>query len=302
MNIVERVYPNFLLHAQATGRWSITDPPLAQLPVDLRGIVRPDPGMVLIGHDWDQIELRLQGSLANDRPLLDAFRNQWDVHTLNCCDVFRLPYPAYRVDPHGSPDDAEWRETLRWNGKDDDRRVFCKRFVYRLIYRGDPKYAGDIPGAKTLGLDGPRLVEASNNWLLPHGAIREYWNRIDAQVKRVGYTETWTGRKRRYMSIGPDRIIPSGVFREAANFPMQGGVADIHNLTIIEVSQTCPYTHYFYSMHDSMWFEVPVEREAEAWVDYKRIVTQPRNICGVMMDFPASFKRVGENGKEEKVK
>ena len=302
LQLVDRVYPEFHLHTQATGRWSTVRPPLAQLPSDLRDIIKPDLGTVWIGHDWDQIELRLQAGLANDRPLLEAFENAWDIHTLNCCDIFGYQYPPQRNDPHGSAECAAWRSTLGWRGKEDDRRVFSKRYVYRLIYRGNPKFAGDIPGARTLGLDGPKLVKASQNWLLPHHAIVAYWARVDQQVKDHGYTQTWAGRKRRYMSIGPTRAIPNSVFREAANFPMQGGVADIMNLAVIEICERLPFVNLVYTMHDSMWMECPVEREDEAWPVYQEVVQQARNINGVLVPFPGSFKRIREDGVEEKVK
>jgi DNA polymerase I-like protein with 3'-5' exonuclease and polymerase domains len=104
------------------------------------------------------------------------------------------------------------------------------------------------------------------------------------------------------MSIGPTKVIPSSVYREAANFPMQGGVADILNLTVVEMIETLPYLKLVYTMHDSMWMECPIEREADVWPVYKRIVQQPRNIHGVMVPFPGSFKRVTTEGREEKVK
>ena len=89
-------------------------------------------------HDWDAVELRIQASIANDKPMLDVFANRWDPHTLNMCDFLGYPYPVNKRDPHNAPEDEEWRTKLDWRGKDDLRRRFAKTFVFRLIYRGDP--------------------------------------------------------------------------------------------------------------------------------------------------------------------
>lgn len=118
----------------------------------------------------------------------------------------------------------------------------------------------------------------------------------------MGWTRTWAGRKRRLMSINwMDRRIPDSVLREASNFPMQGGVADIMNLTVVELCERLPFLNLVYTMHDSMWMECPIEREEEAWPIYREVVQQARDIYGVMVPFPGSFKRVTTGGLEEKV-
>lgn len=295
MNVYERIYPEFLIHTQTTGRWSTVRPPLAQLPSDLQDIIKPDQGTVWLGHDWDQIELRLQAALANDTKLLEAFSANWDIHTMNMCDLFSVAYPPDRGNPHLTESCAAWRADVGWKGKDDTRRVFGKRFVFRLIYRGNPRFAGDIPGAAALGLTAPKLVKASQQWLLLHPAIRLYWSRCDAQVRQMGYTETWAGRKRRLLGVG------QGVAREASNFPMQGGVADIYNLSMIELVTQCPWLSMVYGVHDSFWMACATEREAETWPHYQRIVQQPRLIEQTQVRFPASFKRVTEDGVKQPV-
>ncbi len=301
MRLRERVFPEFMTHTQANGRWSIVKPALQQLPGDLSDIYVPDVGKVWMKHDWDAVELRIQGAIANDKPLLDVFTHRWDPHTLNMCDVLGYPYPTDRRNPHASVEDTEWRTRLDWRGKDDLRRRFAKVFVFRLIYRGDPRFAGDIPGAKQLGLDGKKLVQAADRWLLPHSAIRAYWARIDEQIRTKGFTQTWTGRKRRYMSIGPDKVIPTGVFREGANHPIQGAVADLKNITMLELLHRCDWLTLAKEQHDAFWLECPVEREQETWPIYQEVVQRERVIEGVRMKFPAEFKRYLADGTVQKV-
>ena len=162
--------------------------------------------------------------------------------------------------------------------------------------------AGDIPGARQLGLDGKKLVQAADRWLGAHPAIRLYWARMDEQIRTQGFTQTWTGRKRRYMSIGPDRKIPSGVFREGANHPIQGAVADLKNITMLELLERCEWLTLAKEQHDAFWLECPVEREAETWPIYQEVVQRERVIEGVRMAFPAEFKRYLADGRVEKVR
>lgn len=302
MNIRERVYPEHLIHTQATGRWSIVSYPTQQLTKDLKHVLKPDRGRVWLRHDWDQVELWIQAAIAGDAALLEAKDNKWDVHALNTCDVFGLPYPQRRTDANHDPANAEWRAAVGWLGKNDTRRSFSKRFVYRIIYRGNPKYAGDIPGAKALGLNGPRLANASSAWLRAHAAIPAYWARTDEHILRYGYTETWAGRKRRTLSVGPNGKITPAICRELCNHRMQGAVADLLNLTLIEMLESMPYMKLLGTKHDELTMECPEELEEQSWPEYKRIATQARDIDGLMTTFPASFSRVRSDGTEEDVK
>jgi len=70
----ERVFPEFMTHTQANGRWSIVKPALQQLPGDLSDIYVPDHGYMWPKHDWDAVELRIQASIANDKPIRITLR------------------------------------------------------------------------------------------------------------------------------------------------------------------------------------------------------------------------------------
>jgi len=259
-----RIYPDFKIHAQASGRWSITDPPLAQIPEDLRDIIIPDEGMAWIAWDWDQIELRLLAALANDVPYLDAFKRNEDVHTLNARAIFDDP----TID------------------KNDPRRVFAKRFVYRLNYGGDARGAGSIPGAKQLGLMGSKLIDASNRYLSAHPAMARWREEVAREVRSTGVSRTFMGRRRRFLGDSMSAL------REAYNHPMQGGVADILNTCTIQIAKALPYATLTYTVHDAATWEVPIDKVAEATSIINAIVTQEWNIGSLKVSIPAKFKGV----------
>jgi hypothetical protein len=246
---------------------------------------------VWVGHDWSNIETWLLGYLAGDDVILEAKRGNWDTHTLNYCDITGTAYPPVLTKAlHTAPECAAWRERLKWKGEDDDRRVFAKRYVYRLHYRGKPENAGDIPGARTLGFDKTRLIDASHKYLGRHPALPAYWGRLEGIAlhpnpeRRVVYT--FMGRPRRLTSPHPNARA-----REACNDPMQAGVADIYITTALAVKRAAPYARLVFGSYDSQWWQAPAEREAEFTQVYKVIVQREFDINGQAASFPASFKR-----------
>lgn len=276
-----RIYPQTHIHAQASGRWSIVDPPMQQIPSDLRDIVMPDPGEAWIEWDWSNIETWLLAALAGDRAILDAKEHGWDLHTVNFCTIFSVPPPPDLRDPASC---TEWAAALKWGGGDDIRRVFSKRYVYRLHYRGDPKRAGDIPGARTLGLDGKRLVQASQHYLANHPAIVQFWHATDWEVLEKRTTRTFMGRPRRLLGTG------DATKREGTNHKMQGGVADILNCTLIAVKAALPDVRVVYTAHDAAKVGVPVDKVEEYLPTIRRIVEREWGIGGRQIAFPAKFK------------
>jgi uracil-DNA glycosylase family 4 len=290
MENVERVYPSIKIHAQASGRWSITEPPIQQFPWEIQQLLIPDAGEAWIGWDWDQAELRILAALSKDDVYLNAFNAGWDVHTINACDVFRLPKPIDLKDPHGGPSNEAWRQSVLWQGKDDVRRLFAKRFVYRLNYGGDARTAGDIPGAKKLGLTSKTLQDASNNYLNAHPKLKAWRLETEGEARRTRESRTFMGRRRRLLSDGRAAI------REAYDHPMQGAVSDILNTCIIEIEDyletSSIHGGLVYSTHDAGWIAVPLALLDGVQAQVLEIINQPWDIGGVRTVIPAKLKEV----------
>lgn len=263
---VERVYPNIKIHAQASGRWSITEPPLQQFPDYLQDLLIPDEGEAWVGWDWDQIELRVLAALSGDEPYLSAFKRGDDVHTLNAIAIFGSNTGNKLVD--------------------DLRRSFAKRFVYRLNYGGDPRTAGDIPGAKQLGLTTAGLVDASNRYLAAHPAMAAWRIQVAAEAKRTRVSRTFMGRRRRLLGEG------QSIVREAYNHPMQGAVADILNLVTIQINDAYRSASLVYTVHDAAWWAVPADSVEAFRQAALPIITQEWDFNGQRISIPAKWKPV----------
>lgn len=284
-SFLDRVYPQQKIHPQTSGRWSTTDPPLAQLPKKLRNIVMPDPGWEWIKFDFDQIEPRLGAALANDVPSLEWFAKGYDYHTLNMCDFLEIPFPPVLTKAlHTNPECEEWRNRIHWEGDGDIRRKFAKSFSLRLDYGGDPASAGDVPGAKQLGFTKERLVRAANSFLAAHPAKAAYRNRIREEALRTRTIRTFNGRRRKLNGE------PEDIVREAFNHPMQGGVADIFNLTLIRIyEELAGGVRWVSGMHDAQTWACREEQYEQCKAQISEIIHRPWNVYGVQVIFPASF-------------
>ena len=144
--------------------------------------------------------------------------------------------------------------------------------------------AGDIPGAKVLGLTPRHLVQASNRFLGSHPALAD-WRRVTAQAAiRNRESRTFKGRLRKFLTDDPKVIA-----REAYNHPMQGGVADIFNLTLLAILNEFPQARFCYGMHDSAKIGLAREYIGAAEPRIRELVEQPWDIHGTTVRFPATF-------------
>ena len=292
---VTRVHHSIKLHAQANGRWSYTDPPLAQIPKYLLTIYKPDPGWPWLIFDMDQIELRLVAMECRDVTLLEAFANGWDIHSLSAYSMFDLPFPPDLTDPSHSPANEEWRQLVKWLpcdhahevcGKDDPRRHFAKQFSHRASYGGTAKKAGDIPGAKALGLDSKRLTEMARKRSTLLSGLTTWQETTARRGAELGMTRTWYGRRRCY--LGRRGVYLKG---QILDHPMQAGVVDLMMLIFLEIKEALGNdVYYVYGKHDSQVWAIRAGVWEYAVNTIKSIVATPREINGKVAIFPASFK------------
>ena len=284
----DRIYPEVRQHVQSSGRHSYVGPAVQQMrDKRLQNLMRPDDGHVWVGHDWSNIEVWILAYLARDPLLLQTKAEGWDTHTVNYCDIAGIPYPPVLTKAlHTSPLCADWRAAHRWQGDEDLRRLFTKRFIFRLHYRGKPENAGDIPGAKALGFNEARLIEASTRYLSRHEPVARYWQELEQLIDQTSCVRTFMGRPRRLTAQWRGARL-----REGCNHPMQGGVADIYVTTALLVKRAAPWARLVYGAHDAMWWQVPVERELEFSLLYAPIVTRDFTINNQTASFAASFKR-----------
>jgi len=89
-----RVHTSYNQTGAATGRLSSSDPNLQNIPIrtDLGRMIRaafvPDDGNLFVSADYSQVELRVLAHLSEDPVLIDAFRQNQDIHERTAVEVF----------------------------------------------------------------------------------------------------------------------------------------------------------------------------------------------------------------------
>ena len=74
------------------------------------------------------------------------------------------------------------------------------------------------------------------------------------------------------------------------NHPMQGGVSDIFNHTIVAISERLPHAVFKYGVHDAQKWSVPEARYETDRATIYDLVHQPWTINGRLVVLPATFK------------
>lgn len=278
--LLDRIHPDMLIHTQKTGRWSTVDPPIAQLPADLRDLVCPDIGEVWVHWDWSSIEPRVLEGLCGSRILKRSFDEGIDLHTWTVCKLFNYEFPPNLVDPHKAPENEAWRIKYAWKGSDDPRRVFAKTGRYEMYYGGTGANAANA--AALFGLD-PRVLKRALDSLLSADPEYYVWRlQLEADLKRTRMVRTFMGRPRRFLK-GGDKMI-----REGLDQPMQGAVSDIANTTVIKLAQLgIPSLQLAWTMHDAQyWHCAKTVATPDVIKMIADVVTQPYMINGRMIPFP----------------
>ncbi len=231
----------------ATGRLSSTEPNLQNIPVRtelgqrIRKAFIPEKGNKLISADYSQLELRILAHITQDPRMLEAFKNNEDIHAQTARLVF------------GAKDEKEMKE---------------KRRLAKIVNFGIA-YAVEAFGLSTrVGISRAEARKVIDDYFATYKGIREYMDRIPEQARKQGYITSLFGRRRYFPSISDRNFaVRSRAEREAINMPIQGTASDIVKIAMIRVANALKNekleTKMIMQVHDELLFESP-ESEIEA--------------------------------------
>jgi DNA polymerase-1 len=235
-----RVHSSYHQAVTATGRLSSSDPNLQNIPVRteqgrrIRKAFIARPGYKLLAADYSQIELRIMAHLSSDEGLLNAFKNDKDIHSTTAADIFHVNLAD--VTPN--------------------QRRSAKAINFGLIY-----------GMSAFGLAKQLQVErkAAQNYIdlyfERYPGVKEYMTSTRELAHEKGYVETLFGRRLYLPLINTrNKMQQQAAERAAINAPMQGTAADIIKLAMIQLNQWISETDLDLAMimqvHDELVFEV----------------------------------------------
>ena len=249
-----RIHTDFKQALTATGRLSSADPNLQNIPIrtkmgrEMRRYFIAPEGSVLIDADYSQIELRLLAHISDDYTMSEAFRTGADIHRKTASAVFGVPEESVN----------------------EEMRKRAKAVNFGIVY--------GISGfslAKDIGITPTEGNKYIKSYMMNYPSIEIYLEKVVADAKECGYTETLMGR-RRYI---PELNAANGMLRQfgkrvAMNAPIQGAAADVMKLAMIKVYERLlreePEAKIVMQVHDELIVEAPEER-AEA---VRRIVRE----------------------------
>ena len=243
-----RLHTTYNQAGSVTGRFSSNDPNLQNIPIrtDLGRQIRVaflpnQPGWLLLAADYSQIELRVLAHLSQDPGLLEAFREDQDIHAATASQVYGVALDE--VTP--------------------DMRRIAKVLNFGIIYGLS---AFGISQQTELSVEeGRGFIES---YLGRYPKVREYIDNTKQMARDMGYVETLLGR-RRYMpeiaSTNPQ--IRQASEREAINMPVQGTAAEALKLAMLgverEMSSRGLRSNLLLQVHDELIFETPSDEIEE---------------------------------------
>jgi DNA polymerase-1 len=236
-----RIHTSFNQTIASTGRLSSTEPNLQNIPIRTergrkirKAFNVPSEDYVLLSADYSQIELRVIAAMSGDETMIEAFKQNQDIHKLTASKVYGIPFEDVTK----------------------EQRSNAKVVNFGIIY-----------GVSAFGLSQQTtltMAEAKDmiqNYFKTYPRIKEY---MDGQIKigqEKGYVETILGRRRYLRDINSRNAMHRGIWeRIAINAPIQGSAADMIKLAMLDIHQKFK-DHKLESamtlqVHDELVFEV----------------------------------------------
>ncbi len=248
-----KVHTRFNQALTQTGRLSSTDPNLQNIPIRLeegrkirQAFVPSEKGWVIFAADYSQIELRVLAHIAGDEKLIEAFREDQDVHTKTAMEVFHV---------------SEGEVT-------SNMRRHAKAVNFGIVYG-----ISDYGLSQSLGITRKEAGQFIDRYLESYPGVREYMDDIIQEAKQKGYVSTLLHRRRYLPEITSRNFnLRSFAERTAMNTPIQGSAADVIKKAMIDMADRLReeglQSRLLLSVHDELIFEAP-EEEIEI---LKRIV------------------------------
>jgi len=253
-----RIHTSFNQTVAATGRLSSTDPNLQNIPIRtedgrrIRAAFVPEPGKVLIGADYSQIELRILAHLTGDPVLVQAFTTGEDIHTRTAAEVF-VVMPLTVT---------------------SEMRRRAKVINFGIIYGMGPQRL-----SRELAIPLPEAQRYIKNYFARYAGVTRYIESTLAEARRQGYVSTLLKRRRYLPELGsPDDGLRSFAERTAINTPVQGSAADLIKLAMVRLEARLPRegapAAMILQVHDELVFEADAARVEQATAIIKEEMEQ----------------------------
>ncbi|HEY9481061.1 MAG TPA: DNA polymerase [Candidatus Paceibacterota bacterium] len=283
-----RVHPTSIQTGAATGRMATKDPSIQNIPNRtelgrrIRNAFIAEKGWKLLAFDYSQIELRIAAFLSKDEKFIDIFRRGEDVHAAVAAQVFGVPV---------------------------DSVTKAMRSQAKVINFGVMYGMGVTALQKNMGVDRKAAQKFYADYFEKFHGLASYLDSVKASAARLGYTETYFGRRRYFEGLKSKvPFIRAAAERMAINAPIQGTEADIVKLAMIRIDEylvekgLTEKVRILMQIHDEIVVEATDDVVKKIAPEIKKImeaIIMPKDIYGITI---AAEAKMGDNwGEMEKI-
>lgn len=243
--VTERVHSNFIQTGTATGRLASAEPNLQNIPVKydegrlIRKAFVPEEGYVLIDADYSQIELRILAHISEDERLINAFKNNLDIHSQTAAEIFGV-------------DVSQVTPTMRSQ---------AKAVNFGIVYG-----ISDYGLSRDIKISRKEAAEFISRYFERYPKVKEYLDNVVKFARENGFVLTLFNRKRYIKDIkSANKNLRSYAERIAMNSPIQGSAADIMKIAMIRVYRRLKENNLksriILQVHDELLIESPYEEK-----------------------------------------
>jgi len=260
-----RIHTTFNQIGTATGRLSSSDPNLQNIPVKTDDGIKiregfvAGAGKVLMSIDYSQVELRVLTSMSKDENLIEAYREEKDLHDLTARRIFNL-----------SDTETVSRE----------QRTIAKIINFSIIYGKTP-----FGLAKELKIPVKDASEYIKKYFEQYPKVTSFEREVIEFGEEHGYVKTLFGRKRHISGIdSKNKTIKSQAERMAVNTVIQGTAAEVLKKVMVKVYDVLKDKEdiaLLLQVHDELIFEVEensVEKYSEILADIMKNTVQLEDV------------------------
>lgn len=212
-----RIHTNFNQTITATGRISSTEPNLQNIPMrtelgrQIRKVFVPRDGFVFVDADYSQIELRLMAHMSGDEELIEAYRQDADIHRITASKVFHIPFEEVT----------------------DLQRRNAKAVNFGIVYG-----ISSFGLSQDLSISRKEAGEYINQYFATYPGVKRFLDQAVAEAKEKGYSTTIYGRIRPIPELRSANFMQRNFGeRVAMNAPLQGSAADIMKIAMIRIHE-----------------------------------------------------------------
>lgn len=212
-----RIHGKFNQTITATGRISSTEPNLQNIPVRMelgrliRKVFIPEEGYRFVDADYSQIELRVLAHCSGDEHLIQAYKEQSDIHRITASQVFHIPFDE--VTPQ--------------------QRRNAKAVNFGIVYG-----ISSFGLSQDLSITRKEAAKYIDDYFATYPGIKTFLDHAVTHAKEEGYVVTLFGRRRPVPELSSSNFMRRSFGeRVAMNSPIQGAAADIIKIAMIRVNQ-----------------------------------------------------------------